>query len=83
MHEFASLQARFAWIVGDIAAEVKELWFRSDQVVKAILLPEAAGLLQTLVDRSTGETFPFFTLFEHRIIVPEGSHQVNMVRHYN
>jgi len=81
MHKFASLQARFAWIVSDIAAEIFELDLGSDQVVKAILLPEAAGLLQTLVDRSTSETFPFFTLFQHRIIVSKRHQHVNVIRH--
>jgi hypothetical protein len=53
------------WVVGDVQSQVFELFDRSDEVVEAILLPEAALAIQSAIDLTGSEVLPGVALGKH------------------
>lgn len=53
------------WILREISPEPEELFFGSNQMIKAILLPESAALAKASVDLSSREVLPWLALLQH------------------
>lgn len=70
-------------LVGDVATKILILRLGPNEVVEPILLPESPGLCASLIDLSTREAFPCFTLRQHRIIIRKRSQQVDVIRHHD
>ena len=74
-------QPGVGWVFGNVALQAVELRLVADEVIKGILLPEAAFLTEAAIDLRSGEVLPRLALLQHGGFPVEGGEQVDVVWH--
>lgn len=83
MHEFTRLQLRATRIVGNISAQIVELFGGADEMIEVVLLPEAPPAIQTTVDLNGSKVLPRLALRKHRRLRRKGGEQMDVIRHHD
>lgn len=76
-------QLRFSGVIGDVATQVVELLLRADEVVEAILLPQAASAAKLSIDLRCCKMLPRVALGQHGLLIGERDQYMNVVWHHN
>src|SRR5262245_32782358 len=74
-------QAGLVRVLGDVATKKVELLDGSNEMVEAILLPEAAFALELAVDGGRHESLPGLALSQQRLLGRKRREEMHVVRH--
>ena len=83
MSELARFEIGSFRVAGDVTAEGLKLFDGTDEVVEAVLLPEAVGCSELAVELHGLIVLPALALSQHSLFTDERGQQMDVIRHHD
>src|SRR5262249_46651346 len=67
----------------NVVPQIPKLLLASNEMIKSILLPKAAPLVQATIDLRRRKVLPRLTLRQHRLLIGKRREQMDVIGHYD